>query len=62
MVDEVAALMSDVHPAGNVIMLRSLKMHGMAQAVSELSEQGAPAFEAVIPILSYRRADDLTRS
>jgi len=35
-----------------VIMLRSLKMHGMAQAVSELTEQGAPAFEAVVPILS----------
>ena len=35
-----------------VIMLRSLKMHGMAQAVGELTEQGAPAFEAAIPILS----------
>jgi hypothetical protein len=28
-----------------VIMLRSLKMFGMAQAVEELVEQGAPAFE-----------------
>jgi DNA replication protein DnaC len=35
-----------------VIMLRSLKMHGMAQAVGELTEQGSPAFEAAIPILS----------
>ena len=35
-----------------VIMLRSLKMHGMAHAVSELSEQGAPTFEVVVPILS----------
>ena len=35
-----------------VIMLRSLKMHGMAQAVDELAQQGAPAFEAAIPILS----------
>ena len=35
-----------------VIMLRSLKMHGMAQAVAELTEQAAPAFEAAIPILS----------
>jgi len=35
-----------------VIMLKSLKMHGMAQAVDELTEQGAPAFEAAIPILS----------
>ena len=25
-----------------VIMLRSLKMHGMAQAVTDLIEQGAP--------------------
>ena len=28
-----------------VIMLRSLKMYGMAQAVTDLIEQGAPAFE-----------------
>lgn len=34
------------------IMLRSLKMHGMAQAVAELTEQAAPAFEAAIAILS----------
>ena len=35
-----------------VIMLRSLKMHGMAQAVDELAQQGAPVFEAAIPVLS----------
>ncbi|HHV70695.1 ATP-binding protein [Ochrobactrum sp. 695/2009] len=35
-----------------VIMLRQLKMHGMAQAVGELTEQGSPAFQAAIPILS----------
>ena len=35
-----------------IIMLRTLKMHGMAQAVSELTEQGSPAFEAALPILS----------
>ena len=35
-----------------VIMLRSLKMHGMAQAVSELTDQGSPAFETAVPILS----------
>ena len=35
-----------------VIMLRQLKMHGMAQAVGELTEQGSPAFEAALPILS----------
>ena len=35
-----------------VIMLRSLKMHGMAQAVTDLIEQGAPVFEAAVPILT----------
>ncbi len=35
-----------------VIMLRSLKMYGMAQAVTELAEQGAPAFETAVPMLS----------
>jgi len=35
-----------------VIMLRSLKMHGMAQAVTDLLEQGAPAFEGAVPILT----------
>src|SRR3984957_19453999 len=35
-----------------VIMLRSLKMYGMAQAIDELAQQGAPAFEAAIPVLS----------
>ena len=35
-----------------VILLRSLKMYGMAQTVDELAQQGAPAFEAAIPILS----------
>ena len=35
-----------------VIMLRSLKMFGMAQAVTDLIEQGAPAFEEAVPILS----------
>ena len=28
-----------------IIMLRSLKMRGMAQAVGELTAQGSPAFE-----------------
>ena len=35
-----------------IIMLRSLKMYGLAQAVTDLMEQGAPAFEAVVPVLS----------
>ncbi|QRY65485.1 IS21-like element helper ATPase IstB (plasmid) [Ensifer sp. PDNC004] len=37
--------------AAVVIMLRSLKMYGMAQAVADLIEQGAPAFDAAVPIL-----------
>jgi DNA replication protein DnaC len=35
-----------------IVMLRSLKMHGMAQAVTDLMDQGAPAFDAAVPILS----------
>jgi hypothetical protein len=35
-----------------VALLKGLKMHGMAQAVSELGDQGAPAFEAAQPILA----------
>ncbi|MBU1335974.1 MAG: IS21-like element helper ATPase IstB [Alphaproteobacteria bacterium] len=42
----------DPASAAVLVMLRSLKMHGMAQAVSELLEQGAPAFDAAVPILS----------
>ena len=44
-------------------MLRGLKMHGMAQAVGELMEQGAPAFDAAVPILSQLlKAERLVRS
>ena len=35
-----------------VIMLRGLKMYGMAQAVIDLTEQGAPAFGSSVPMLS----------
>jgi DNA replication protein DnaC len=42
----------DPAAAAVVIMLRSLKMYGMAQAVTDLTEQGAPAFESSVPILS----------
>lgn len=38
--------------AAIVIMLKQLKMFGMAQAVTELAEQGSPAFEAAHPILA----------
>jgi DNA replication protein DnaC len=42
----------DPASAAVVVMLRGLKMYGMAQAVGELIEQGAPAFEASVPVLS----------
>ena len=42
----------DPASAALVVMLRGLKIFGMAQAVGELAEQGAPAFEAAVPILS----------
>ena len=42
----------DPASAALVVMLRGLKMFGMAQAVGELAEQGAPAFEAAVPSLS----------
>ena len=42
----------DPASAAVVVMLRGLKMYGMAQAVSDLVEQGAPAFDAAVPILS----------
>ena len=42
----------DPASAAIVIMLRELKMHGMAHAVAELAEQGSPAFEAAQPMLS----------
>jgi hypothetical protein len=32
-------------------MLRTLKMHGMAKAVGELTHEGSPACEAALPIL-----------
>ncbi|MEE3154769.1 MAG: ATP-binding protein, partial [Pseudomonadota bacterium] len=42
----------DPASAAIVVMLRSLKMFGMAQAAGELIEQGAPAFDAAVPMLS----------
>ena len=42
----------DPASAAIVIMLRGLQMFGMAQAVGELMEQGSPAFDAAVPILS----------
>lgn len=49
---KVAVLRHDPASGAIVIMLRSLKMHGMAQSVTDLIEQGAPAFGAAVPILA----------
>jgi len=50
----------DPASAAIVIMLRSLKMFGMAQAVTELAEQASPAFDAAVPILSQLPKAELT--
>ena len=42
----------DPASAAVMVKLRSLKMYGMAGAVGDLIEQGAPVFEAAVPILS----------
>jgi DNA replication protein DnaC len=42
----------DPASAAVVVMLRGLKMYGMSQAVADLIEQGAPAFENAVPILA----------
>ena len=58
-----AAMRHDPASAAIVIMLCSLKMHGMAtvpearlrrDAVTDLTEPGAPAFEAAVPMRSQR--------
>ena len=50
----------DPASAAIVVMLRGLKMYGMAGAVSDLIEQGAPAFEAAVPILSQLLKAEMT--
>src|SRR5271154_2596896 len=47
-----SAMRHDPASAAVVVMLRGLKMYGMAQAVGDLIEQGSPAFDAAVPILS----------
>jgi DNA replication protein DnaC len=42
----------DPASAAVVVMLRALKMFGMAQAAVDLIEQGVPAFDAAVPMLS----------
>jgi DNA replication protein DnaC len=47
-----AVMRHDPASGAIIIMLRSLKLHGMAQAVTDLMEQGAPAFDAAVPMLA----------
>ncbi len=58
---EARAMRHDPAGAAIVIMRRSLKLPGMAQAplgavVGDLLEQGVPAFDAAIPVLSQLQA------
>src|SRR6516165_9783862 len=46
------AMRQDPAGAAIIVMLRGLKMFGMAQAVGDLMEQGAPAFNSAVPMLS----------
>jgi len=41
-----------MQPSVMTDMLRGLKLHGMAQALGELSAQDSPAYQAASPILS----------
>jgi len=50
----------DPASAAVVVMLRGLKMYGMAQAVADLMEQGAPAFAAAVPLLSQLLKAEMT--
>ena len=50
----------DPASAAVVVMLRGLKMYGMADAVSDLVEQGAPAFQACVPVLSQLLKAEMT--
>ena len=52
MAQEARAVRHDLAGTAIVIISRSLKLPGMAQAVNDLLEQGAPAFDTAVPILS----------
>lgn len=49
---EVCDIVHDPASAALFVMLKALKMYGTSQAVGDLIEQGAPAFDAALPILS----------
>lgn len=40
-----------MQPEAMIMMMKSLKLTGMAQAVADLSQQGSPAYQAALPIL-----------
>ena len=49
---EGCVMRHDPASAAVVVMLKALKLYGMAQAVGDLIEQGAPAFSAAVPMVS----------
>lgn len=49
---ESCVMRHDPASAAVVVMLKALKMYGMAQAVGDRVEQSAPAFDAAVPIHS----------
>src|ERR1700710_1541564 len=55
-----SAMRHDPARTAVVVMLRGLKMLGMAQAVGDLIEQGAPAFDAAVSILSQLLKAEMT--
>ena len=40
-----------MNPDAMVITLKSMKLHGMADAVGELSAQSSPAYQQAVPVL-----------
>jgi hypothetical protein len=40
-----------MQPDAMMKMLKSLKLHGMAQALGELTEQDSPAYKSASPVL-----------
>lgn len=55
-------MLHDPASAAIVVMLRSLKMFGMAQAVEDLIEQGAPALPMLSQLLKAEMAEREVRS
>ena len=41
-----------MQPDALVVTLKSLKLHGMAQALGELAEQGSPVYQNAQPVLN----------